>query len=47
VTDWSGHIDALVGAGIIIFILAFVNIKLYSKIKRVEQKVFNKKYWLT
>ena len=36
-TDWSGHIDVLVGAGAIILILAFVNIILYSKIKKVEK----------
>ena len=32
-TDWSGHIDALVGAGIIILVQAIVNIVLYKKIK--------------
>ena len=33
VTDWSGHIDVLVGAGIIILIQAIVNIVLYKKIR--------------
>jgi len=32
-TDWSGHIDALLGAGVIILIQAIVNIVLYKKIK--------------
>lgn len=41
-TDWSGHIDALVGAGIIILVQAFVNYKLWSKIKKVQQNLENK-----
>ena len=41
-TDWSGHIDALVGAGIIILLQAFVNYKLWSKIKKVQQNLENK-----
>ena len=38
-TDWSGHIDALVGAGLIILVQAFVNYKLYSKIKKVQKQL--------
>ena len=41
-TDWSGHIDALVGAGLIILLQAFVNYKLWSKIKKVQQNLENK-----
>ena len=41
-TDWSGHIDALVGAGIIILVQAFVNYKLWSKIKKVQKNLENK-----
>ena len=41
-TDWSGYIDALVGAGIIILLQAFVNYKLWSKIKKVQQNLENK-----
>jgi hypothetical protein len=41
-TDWSGHIDALVGAGLIILVQAFVNYKLWSKIKKVQQNLENK-----
>ena len=41
-TDWSGHIDALVGAVIIILVQALVNYKLYSKIKKVQQNLENK-----
>ena len=36
-TDWSVHIDALVGAVIIILVQAFVNYKLYSKIKKIQK----------
>ena len=41
-TDWSGHIDALVGAGLIILLQAFVNYKLWSKIKKVQKNLENK-----
>ena len=41
-TDWSGHIDALVGAGIIILVQAFVNYKLWSKIKKAQKNLENK-----
>ena len=41
-TDWSGHIDALVGAGIIIVVQAFVNYKLWSKIKKAQKNLENK-----
>jgi len=43
VTDWSAHIDVLMGAGVLILSLIFVNIKLYSKIKKVE-KLLGMKY---
>ena len=41
-TDWSGHIDALVGAGIIILIQAIVNIVLYKKIRGERSIIY---YW--
>ena len=38
-TDWSGHIDALVGAGILIIFQAVVNYKLFSKIKKIQKQL--------
>ena len=38
-TDWSGHIDALVGAGILIIFPAVVNYKLFSKIKKIQKQL--------
>jgi len=40
VTDWSGHIDALVGAGIIILIQVIVNIVFYKKITRERSIIY-------
>ena len=36
-TDWSGHIDVLVGMTILIFIQAFVNILIYNKFRRIDK----------
>jgi hypothetical protein len=35
VTDWSGHIDVLVGAGIIILAQILFNILIYKRIKSI------------
>jgi len=32
-TDWSGHIDVLVGVGIIIFAQFFINLYFLSKVR--------------
>jgi len=41
VTDWSGHIDVLVGVGIIILIQAIVNIVLFKKIKGQRSTIYH------
>ena len=41
-TDWSGHIDAVVGASLIILIQAVINYKLWSKINKVQKNLEHK-----
>ena len=36
-TDWSGHIDVLLGSGIILVILAFILWQFHSKIHILEK----------
>jgi hypothetical protein len=40
VTDWSGHIDALVGAGIIIFIQFFINLYFLNKLRSERSIIY-------
>jgi len=35
VTDWSGHIDALVGAGIIIMAQILFNMLIYKRVRSI------------
>jgi len=39
-TDWSGHIDALVGAGIIITLQAIINLIFYRKLKAQRSIIY-------
>jgi len=44
-TDWSGHIDALIGAGILIFVQVFINFYFLGKIKRIHNRLYRIGKW--
>ena len=44
-TDWSGHIDVVIGAGILIFIQMLVNLYFWSKIHIGLQEFLTLRRW--
>ena len=45
VTNWGGHIDVLVGVGIIIFVQMVINWYLWSKINKVKKTLTSLRMW--